>query len=101
MADVLLQRGFPDACIADAVLLTSEVVTHAVSLGGSEIAVEVAADHRMGRVDVHLMDARSSNGSAKLDPPSGARRLLLEAVSEAWGLQLDGARPCLWFEVRS
>ncbi len=104
VADVLLQRGFPDGSIADAVLLTSEVVTYAVGQGGSSISVQVAAEPRMGRVEVQVLDAEPATaptGTSLPEAPSGARLLMLEAMSEAWGFDRDGTGPRVWFEIRS
>ena len=102
VADVLLQRGFPDGCIADAILLTSEAVTYAIDLGGSAIGVQVAAEPCMSRVEVHLLDRANAAGISSIpEPPSGTRLQVIQALAEAWGVEPEGPRArFIWFELR-
>ena len=102
VADVLVQRGYPDSGIDDAVLLASEAVSFAVGLGGSRIALQVVAAPRMGRVEVQVLDGLAwSGGSIPLDPPESRRFVVIQALAEAWGVEPDGpGAPCIWFEVR-
>lgn len=102
VADVLLQRGFPDAGIDNAILLTSEAVSFALGLGGSGIALQVAAGPRMSRVEVHVLERLVwSGGSLPPDPPEGRRFVVIQALAEDWGVEPDGpGTRCIWFEVR-
>lgn len=102
VADVLLQRGFPDVAIDNAVLLASEAATYALSLGSEMIGLAVHANPAMGRVEVHLLDRHERpTGSMAPDDPEGRGFLVLEALAEDWGLEPDGpGARCVWFEVR-
>lgn len=102
VADVLLQRGFPDGAIDNAVLLTSEAAAYAFTLGSEMIALEVHANPVMGRVEVHLLDRHERpTGSMPPDDPGGRRFVVIKALAEAWGVEPDGpGARCIWFEVR-
>jgi len=102
VADVLLQRGFPDAGIDDAVLLTSEAVSFAVGFGGTGIALQVEAGPRMGRVEVRVLDGADwSDGQLRARPPDGRWFVVIQALAEACGVEVDGPDAgCIWFEVR-
>lgn len=81
-------------------LLTSEVVTSAVQRTNTGAEVVVVADHPMVRVEVH--GERASARRAHLDEASTLRRTLVDALSEAWGVEEVGTRArCTWFEMRS
>ena len=98
VADVLLNRGFVEACIERAVLLTSELVTSAVLDGNTDVSVVVLADHPMVRVEIHHNGSKNSDGDGA---ESNYRLQLVDSLSEAWGIgdtRADGT--CSWFEMR-
>jgi hypothetical protein len=100
VADVLLNRGFGEGCIEQAVLATSEVVTGAVHTG-TEVDVVVVADHPMVRVEVYG-DEAVSHRSHHHDVAAALRCALIDALAEAWGVdQVGSRRKRTWFEMRS
>ncbi len=101
VADVLLNRGFADDCIERATLLTSEVVTSAVVRLGTGVELVVLADHPMVRVEVHE-DEISPSQDSEPGEATNLRLRLIDAFSEAWGIQDLGSRGSrIWFEVRA
>ena len=100
VADALINRGFPDAGIEQAVLLTSELVTNAIVRAEAEVRLVVVADPHMARVEVHeeRVAARVPAGDEGIRSDLGLR--VVEALSEAWGVDQRDGRSCVWFEVR-
>ena len=84
-----------------AVLLVSEVVTNAVRHGGPPIVVEVDCD------EVSLQ-VRVSDGSQALpvarspraEDEGGRGMLLLELLSDAWGVEPEADGKAVWFRLR-
>jgi hypothetical protein len=99
VADVLASRDFAEESIERAMLLTSEIITDAMARAGTEVELEVVADHPMVRVEVHNLATFSDHH----DGPGGAYRLrLLHGLSEAWGVDEMGVGgSSTWFEIRS
>ncbi len=98
VADVLLGRGFSEGSIERAVLLTSELVTDAVSRTHIDVEVVVAAEQRMVRVEVR--DA--SPPTDALEASTAHARQLVDAMSEAWGVdQVAASGRSTWFEMRA
>ena len=89
----------------DAILLASELVTNAVRHAGSarfgDVLIRVVSrDHRV-RVEV-------LNPGASFDPPTpttpsttgtGLGLFLVDALSDRWGVDSEGPRTKVWFEI--
>jgi anti-sigma regulatory factor (Ser/Thr protein kinase) len=95
--------GLPAVVVADAELLTSELVSNAVRHAeldpSQEIVVRIVAD---GDVRVEVVDQGPpfepdlrSPGSAS----SGWGLLLVDAVATSWGVEREGSGKRVWFEV--
>ena len=99
VADVLVSRDFSRESVERAMLLTSEIITYAIARTGTDVELEVVADHAMVRVEVHNL----ATSSGRHHDPGGAYRLqFLHALSEAWGIDEAGASgSSTWFEIRS
>ena len=92
---------------ADAVLLTSEVVTNAVVHAGphgpdDEIVIKV---HRcVDLVRVEVTDTHPGVpvvGDGAVDKAGGRGLVLLESLASAWGVTRCGPGKVLWFEVQA
>ena len=95
--------GVPEAAMADAQLLTSEVVSNAVKHANlnpsEEIILRVVTD---GHVRVEVMDPGPpfEGGPRKPDSGSGGWGLfLVDAVATSWGVEPEGGGKKVWFEV--
>jgi anti-sigma regulatory factor (Ser/Thr protein kinase) len=81
----------------DILLLTSELVTNAVVHAGlgpdQPIELQVACDDGYARIEV-----RDSGGGFAPDPRAGHGLRIVEAATERWGVEHDGATR-VWFEV--
>lgn len=100
-----LIREVPDRVAADVAVLTSEVVsiavTHAQATALEEIVLRVTRD---GRIRVEVVD-----GGHAFDPPaplqpgalneSGIGLFLVDQLASAWGVDRSGACAVVWFEV--
>jgi hypothetical protein len=93
-----VDRPSPD--LRDAiVLLTSELVTRAVQLCGSDTEeIELRAWMPADVVRVELHGPRELLG-----PPGGGERdysvLLLDQLADRWALEPEGDLACMWFEI--
>jgi len=89
----------------DAILLASEVVTNAVRHTGSarfdDVLVRVASSDDHVRVEV-------LNPGEAFDPPAprtpsttgtGLGLFLVDALADAWGVEREGPRTKVWFEL--
>ncbi|MFJ8438439.1 ATP-binding protein [Kitasatospora griseola] len=92
--------GVPE--LADtAELLTSELVTNAlVHTGkGAEFDAQLTAEQRL-RIEVHDRTSRlPGRRHPNEDATSGRGLLLVEALADAWGVQLRGDGKVTWFEL--
>ncbi|MFB4314537.1 SpoIIE family protein phosphatase [Actinomadura sp. 21ATH] len=96
---------------ADAVLVTSELVTNAVMHAGTEIAVDCALDEAAGRLRIEVRDLlpmrqvgahppRRAGGSAAAAEEDGERGLLLtQSLADSWGVTYTRAAKTVWFEL--
>ncbi len=91
VADVLLNRGFADGCVEQAMLVTSEVVTSAVVRTGSGVELVVVADHPMVRVEVRDFHTSSSHHQDS-DDATGLGSTLVDTLAEGVG-RTAGGRP--------
>ena len=87
--------------IEDAMLLASEMVSYAVGLGGKSLALTVDADRAMGRVELAIQEGPTPSGDGAVVKPSGDRLTLIQALSEAWGVEGTDDGYCIWYEVRA
>ena len=95
--------GLPAMMVADAELLTSEVVTNAVRHARldplQEIVVRIVAD---GFVRVEVADPGPPFDVDLREPisdSSGWGLLLLDVIATSWGVELEGSGKRVWFEV--
>lgn len=93
----------PEAVMRDAELLTSEVVTNAVTHGASgpsdELTVRVVAD---GYVRVEVVDPGPPFDVDAAEPaprPGGWGLFLVDTLATAWGIDPEGAGKRVWFEI--
>jgi len=89
--------------VADAELLTSEVVSNAVRHArldpSQEIVVRIVAD---GFVRVEVADPGPPFDVDLREPStdsSGWGLLLLDMIATSWGVELEGSGKRVWFEV--
>jgi anti-sigma regulatory factor (Ser/Thr protein kinase) len=95
--------GLPAVVVADAELLTSELVSNAVRHAqldpSQEIVVRIVAD---GYVRVEVVDQGPPFEADLRRPGSGPRGwglLLVDAVATSWGVEREGSGKRVWFEV--
>jgi anti-sigma regulatory factor (Ser/Thr protein kinase) len=89
--------------VADAELLTSELVSNAVRHAeldpSQEIVVRIVAD---GNVRVEVADPGPPFDADLREPStdsSGWGLLLLDEIATSWGVELEGSGKMVWFEV--
>ena len=95
--------GLPSVMVADAELLTSELVSNAVRHAeldpSQEIVVRIVAD---GNVRVEVADPGPPFDADLREPStdsSGWGLLLLDEIATSWGVELEGSGKRVWFEV--
>ena len=93
-----------DDLVADAVLLTSELVTNALVHAGTGIQLTCRLDGVA--VEVSVLDRHParmipdpSSGSAEADRPGGRGLLLPGALSSSWGVTYTPAAKVVWFRL--
>jgi anti-sigma regulatory factor (Ser/Thr protein kinase) len=98
--------ALPRRRLADVELLVSELATNSVRHAGATEADELSmeADVQPDRVRVRLFDPGSGFEEHVPGPPStggggGYGLVLLDRLSDRWGVQRDGAFS-VWFEVQ-
>jgi len=95
--------ALPPMVVADAELLTSELVSNAVRHAeldpSQEIVVRIVAD---GNVRVEVADPGPPFDADLREPStdsSGWGLLLLDEIATSWGVELEGSGKMVWFEV--
>jgi anti-sigma regulatory factor (Ser/Thr protein kinase) len=95
--------ALPAVVVADAELLTSEVVSNAVRHAeldpSQEIVVRIVAD---SYVRVEVVDQGPPFEADLRRPGSGSNGwglLLVDAVATSWGVEREGSGNRVWFEV--
>ena len=91
----------------DALLLVSELVTnsivHAGHSGGDAIRVRAANDGSTTRVEVCDRARGETLPAMRPEPPPYARGgrglLLVDALSDRWGMDTCARGTCVWFEL--
>ena len=94
-----------DELVADAVLLTSELVTNALVHAGTSIQLTCRLDD--AAVEVSVLDRHPArmipdppSGSAEADRPGGRGLLLPGALSSSWGVTYAPTAKVVWFRLR-
>jgi anti-sigma regulatory factor (Ser/Thr protein kinase) len=98
---------FGEAAEPDALLLVSELVTnsivHAGHSGGDAIRVRAASHGATTRVEVCDRARGGSRPAVREDPPpldpGGRGLLLVDALSDRWGMDTCERGTCVWFEL--
>ena len=95
--------GLPAVMVADAELLTSEVVSNAVRHAelapSQEIVVRIVAD---GYVRIEVADLGLPFEADLREPGTDSRGwglFLLDAIATSWGVEREGSGKRVWFEV--
>jgi anti-sigma regulatory factor (Ser/Thr protein kinase) len=93
-----------DELVADAVLLTSELVTNALVHAGTSIQLTCRLDD--AAVEVSVLDRHPArmipdppSGSAEADRPGGRGLLLPGALSSSWGVTYAPTAKVVWFRL--
>jgi two-component sensor histidine kinase len=89
-----------DATVDTAELITSELVTNAVRYARHrlDVAIDVSADRlRVGVSDDSV--AMPTLGRPDLESPSGRGLLIVEALSDRWGVDAVVGGKIIWFEL--
>ena len=93
-----------DDVVADAVLLTSELVTNALVHAGTGVQLTCRLDG--AAVEVSVLDRHPArmipdppSGSAEADRPAGRGLLLSGALSSSWGVTYAPAAKVVWFRL--
>jgi serine phosphatase RsbU (regulator of sigma subunit)/anti-sigma regulatory factor (Ser/Thr protein kinase) len=93
-----------DDLVADAVLLTSELVTNAVVHAGTAVQLRCRLDD--AAVEVSVLDAHPArmipdppSGAAEAHRPNGRGLLLPGALSSSWGVTYAPTAKVVWFRL--
>ena len=85
----------------DVKLLVNELVTNSVKFAGKgKIELRLAASDDAVRVEVHDQGPgfAPNRSEPSLSDTSGRGLFLVDALSDRWGVTLDGTT-CVWFEI--
>jgi anti-sigma regulatory factor (Ser/Thr protein kinase) len=98
-----LEEHLPAERLADAMLLTSEVVTNAIRHGGARgqgdrVRVRLSRDGTRVRVEVRD-DGPGFHAAGRSEPRAGFGVGLVRRLSNAWGSEREGRTTVVWFEV--
>jgi anti-sigma regulatory factor (Ser/Thr protein kinase) len=100
-----LNGELPDRRLSDVELLVSELATNSIRHSGASVdgEISVEADLTDDCVRLRLCDhGRGFDQPAQLEPridgDGGFGLLLLDRLSDRWGIQRNGGF-CVWFEV--
>ncbi|NUT56541.1 MAG: ATP-binding protein [Thermoleophilia bacterium] len=101
-----LKDALPRRRLADVELIVSELATNSIRHAGCDDAEELAMEAQVqrDRVRVRLFDSGEGFEAHSPSPPAtgdegGYGLLLLDRLSDRWGVQRDG-RFSVWFEVQ-
>lgn len=95
----------PDQFVADAVLLTSELVTNAVLHTAADFSVSAEFDPTMRCLRVEVADASSEvSAVTTVDPPGksslgGHGLRIVAAIARRWGVSSTDGGKVVWFEL--
>ena len=89
-----------DAAAPTAELVVSELVTNAVLHARTPIEVRLTVRPDLVRIEVHDGTSRRPPRRYFSDEATSGRGLrLVEELSEAWGVEMDGAGKTVWAEL--
>ncbi|HEX5936129.1 MAG TPA: ATP-binding protein [Actinomycetota bacterium] len=100
-----LGRDLPPDRIDDAVLLTDELMTNSVRHAATREPIDLSITMREGVIRVAVSDAGRGFDPNDPTPPVGPPRdggwglELVDSLSDRWGVDRDGARTVVWFEM--
>jgi anti-sigma regulatory factor (Ser/Thr protein kinase) len=90
------------AMLRDAQLLVSELVTNSVRHSGSDEPIRLRAWLRASGLRIEVADGgfgfEPASGSAGQDAESGRGLMILETITDRWGVSRD-AKTRVWFEL--
>ena len=97
-------QGLARDVVEIAQLLTTELVTHAISHGAGEITLDITRAPQDLRVDV--IDAAPERPRAEVAGPEQTRGrgiLIVESLASAWGVEPPSGsrRKSVWFKLRT
>ena len=96
------QLPLSEDTLGDVELLSSELITNAVTHAEAVCAVHVRWNGTRLRVEVTDTDEQMpALGDIGLEETGGRGLVLVEALSSDWGVERDLAGKRVWFEVRS
>jgi anti-sigma regulatory factor (Ser/Thr protein kinase) len=102
---VSLGRDLPPVMIDDAVLLADELMTNSVRHAATTEPIELSVTVREGVIRVAVSDAGRGFDPNDPTPPTGPPRdggwglELVQSLSDRWGVDRDGTRTVVWFEM--
>jgi anti-sigma regulatory factor (Ser/Thr protein kinase) len=101
----LIGTRLPRQRAQDALLLVTELVTNAVVHGGchtAEVPVRVRVDLADERARLEVCDCGPGFARPEIPAPrpqgGGMGLMLVNVISAAWGVRIDGGA-CVWFEL--
>lgn len=97
---VTLRSWGCDGVVQDAELLVSELVTNAILHAHSSATVTI--DRTPTAIRVSVCDRSTATPRLRDYEPgavTGRGLLLVDRISQRWGIETDGAGKCVWFEV--
>lgn len=97
---ILHERGVSPSATDVVVLLASELVSNAVVHARTDCRVRCVVDDRHVRVEVHDDDPTTpSPQEAMPGATSGRGLLLVQGLSDRWGIDANADGKVVWFEV--
>jgi anti-sigma regulatory factor (Ser/Thr protein kinase) len=91
--------------IDNAVLLADELMTNAVRHAATSEPIDVSVTERAGVIRVAVSDAGRGFDPNDPTPPTDQQREggwgleLVESLSDRWGVEREGLRTVVWFEM--
>lgn len=96
----LTAQDVGDPPLENAILLVSELVTNAVVHARTDITVRYLVEPAVVRIEVEDHNSRTPvAAAAPIDATSGRGLLLLQELSDRWGVVGERDGKCIWFEV--
>lgn len=87
--------------VDDVRLMVSELVTNAVVHAASASTVNACANPQLLRVEVADQSTeRAIEQHPPLSQPEGRGLMIVAALADAWGVELQAAGKTVWFELR-
>jgi anti-sigma regulatory factor (Ser/Thr protein kinase) len=87
--------------IHQATLMASELVTNSVLHTSGEFELALSADSEVLHLEVVDHSERLPTlQNPDADAPGGRGLLIIEALSDRWGVDVRGSGKAVWFEIR-